>query len=453
MKRPTCKCCCRGFLRCLLFCGFVLCMLYMCKVGLDAQRCEMRSVDPDHRKKAKTFAKKVIQAECRPAFAKNAMGRLFGDQFSYNLSAFVTNKDLNESLYKYGPPFGFRQYIEPLEDILKMMPEHDLPKTLQSKSCKRCIVIGSGGILRGLDLGHMLDQFDIIIRLNNAPVTGHTQDVGNKTTIRMTYPEGAPVSDQEYLLDSLFVTVLFKNADFMWLQSVLKNQTLSAWDRLFFWKSVVERLPLKSKQLRILNPLIVQETALHILQYPQPWSKWWGWEKNVPTIGVTAVILATHLCDEVNIAGFGYDLSQPDIPLHYFDNLCMNAMNRQPMHDITKERKLLQTLVKKGIVKDLSGGIHCAFWQLFEFTHHDLPQLGTFLYASFGKVPPTVNVVYTQIYLSPLVTSHVGTVFGHLYLDVYHRYLKLNVSKTVIVKDATIVPTAEPDGIVFDLVL
>lgn len=84
--------------------------------------------------------------------------------------------------------------------------------------------------------------------------------------------------------------------------------------------------------------------------------------QNVPTIGVIAVVLATHLCDEVSLAGFGYDLSQPRTPLHYFDNLCMAAMNFQTMHNVTTETQLLLRLVKEGVVKDLSGGVLCEFW-------------------------------------------------------------------------------------------
>ncbi|XP_053314128.1 lactosylceramide alpha-2,3-sialyltransferase [Spea bombifrons] len=361
MKRPTRKCCWKVFLRCLLFCVFLLCMIYICKVGIYPRRCDVRAVDPDHVKRAKSFAKRVIRAECRPNFARTAMGDLFGSRYSTNMSVFLRKQDLSETLYQYSPPFGFPRYTELLEDILTMMPEDGLPKRLESKSCKRCIVIGSGGILRGLQLGSVVDQYDIVIRLNNAPVTGHAQDVGNRTTIRMTYPEGAPASKEEYFVDGLFLTVIFKHADILWLQALLKNETLSAWNKLFFWKSVVERLPLKPNQIRIVNPLVVKETSLDILRYPAPRHKRWGWEKNVPTIGVSALVLATHLCDEVSLAGFGYDLSQPDASLHYFDNLCMNAMNLQPMHDITEEKKLLQTLVKGGIVKDLSGGIHCAF--------------------------------------------------------------------------------------------
>ncbi|XP_053560245.1 lactosylceramide alpha-2,3-sialyltransferase isoform X2 [Bombina bombina] len=290
------------------------------------------------------------------------MSRMFNAKYNKDLTSFMKKtQDFNKSLYTYGPPFGFHEYFDQVDNILELLPEHDLPKVLQSKDCKRCIVLGNGGILHGLQLGHAINQYDVVIRLNNAPVQGYVQDVGEKTTIRMTYPEGAPVSEKEYTHNSLFVTVLFKHADIKWLHAILTNETLSLWNRLFFWKNVPERLPLTLNQFRILNPLIVKETALDILQYPEPNTKWIGWEKNVPTIGVMAVVLATHLCDEVSLAGFGYDLSQLDTPLHYYDNYCMRAMKRQPMHDITKEKKFLQTLVKEDIVKDLSGGIHCAF--------------------------------------------------------------------------------------------
>lgn len=63
-------------------------------------------------------------------------------------------------------------------------------------------------------------------RLNSAPVEGYAEHVGNKTTIRMTYPEGAPLSDFEYYSTDLFVAVLFKSVDFNWLQAMVKNETL-----------------------------------------------------------------------------------------------------------------------------------------------------------------------------------------------------------------------------------
>lgn len=66
----------------------------------------------------------------------------------------------------------------------------------------------------------------VLNRLNSAPVEGYSEHVGNKTTIRMTYPEGAPLSDFEYYSTDLFVAVLFKSVDFNWLQAMVKNETL-----------------------------------------------------------------------------------------------------------------------------------------------------------------------------------------------------------------------------------
>ncbi|XP_014791536.1 PREDICTED: lactosylceramide alpha-2,3-sialyltransferase isoform X2 [Calidris pugnax] len=341
--------------------GSFLYLLVICFGPQECHRTKMSYVDLDRVRRAQQFASAVLQEQCRPSYVKKEMRKLFAEKYNVDISPFV-RKNINEdSLFKYEPPFGFHKSFDKLKNLLELLPEHDLPEDLKSKQCKRCVVVGSGGILHGSELGHLLDQFDIVIRLNDAPVQGYTDHVGNKTTIRMTYPEGAPVSEHEYPPDSLFVAVLFKSVDFNWLQAMVKNETLPLFVRLFFWKKVAKKIPLMSKQFRILNPVIIKETALDILQFPEPRSKFWGWDKNVPTIGVTAVVLATHLCDEVSLAGFGYDLNQPNAPLHYYNNLCMAAMNGQPMHNVTGETKFLQKLIKEKVVKDLTGGIHCEF--------------------------------------------------------------------------------------------
>ncbi|XP_032208569.1 lactosylceramide alpha-2,3-sialyltransferase isoform X4 [Mustela erminea] len=330
MRRPNLIL--KDILKCTLL-VFGVWILYILKLNYTTEECDMKKmhyVDPDRVKRAQKYAQQVLRKECRPKFAKKSMARLFEHRYSPDLPPFVKEAPkVNEAEYKYDPPFGFRKFSSQVQTLLEILPEHDLPEHLRAKSCRRCVVIGSGGILHGLALGHALNQFDVVIRmrrtrstvptgsssdllspnvLNSAPVEGYSEHVGNKTTIRMTYPEGAPLSDLEYYSNDLFVAVLFKSVDFNWLQAMVKNETL-----------------------------------------------------NVPTIGVIAVILATHLCDEVSLAGFGYDLNQPKTPLHYFDNLCMAAMNFQTMHNVTTETRFLVRLVKEGVVEDLSGGIHCEF--------------------------------------------------------------------------------------------
>ncbi|CAL9707473.1 unnamed protein product [Knipowitschia caucasica] len=78
---------------------------------------------------------------------------------------------------------------------------------------------------------------------------------------------------------------------------------------------------------------------------------------NVPTLGVTAITLASLLCDQVSLVGFGYHLSQQGAPLHYYDHQAMDAILRQKMHDVTRETELLRTLLEAGTITDLSGGI------------------------------------------------------------------------------------------------
>lgn len=78
-------------------------------------------------------------------------------------------------------------------------------------------------------------------------------------------------------------------------------------------------------------------------------------------MGATALNLATYLCDEVSLAGFGYNLSQKEAPLHYYDSLPMTAMLAQAMHNVDRERALLQSLAREGTVSDLTGGLHCSF--------------------------------------------------------------------------------------------
>ncbi|XP_060089565.1 lactosylceramide alpha-2,3-sialyltransferase isoform X2 [Heteronotia binoei] len=305
-----------GFLKGILKYGTIVAVgifiFYVVKSSFGSEECDLTKIQymsSEHAKSAQKYAEQVLQAECRPSFVKKQMSRLFAEKYSKETSPFL-RKDINAQMdaFKYEPPFGFHKLSEKLQDVLDLLPEHDLPESFQLKHCKRCVVVGNGGVLHGLELGYALNQFDVVIRLNNAPVQGYTDHVGNKTTIRMTYPEGAPLSEQEYYPNGLFVVVLFKSVDLSWIQAMVKNESL-----------------------------------------------------NVPTIGVTAVVLATHLCDEVSLAGFGYDLSQPNTQLHYYDNLCMAAMNGQTMHNVTTETKFLQKLIKEGVVKDLSGGIYCDF--------------------------------------------------------------------------------------------
>uniref|UniRef100_A0AAY4A055 Uncharacterized protein n=1 Tax=Denticeps clupeoides TaxID=299321 RepID=A0AAY4A055_9TELE len=79
-------------------------------------------------------------------------------------------------------PLGHEGAEETLRKTFSALRNYDLPAGLQTLRCRECVVVGNGGILQGSRLGAYIDQYDIIIRMNNAPVT----------TIRLLYGTGVP---------------------------------------------------------------------------------------------------------------------------------------------------------------------------------------------------------------------------------------------------------------------
>ncbi|XP_032890772.1 lactosylceramide alpha-2,3-sialyltransferase isoform X4 [Amblyraja radiata] len=291
---------------CLIGLRTLIKLLHQDYVKIDV---DLYMVKGEKNKSAQKYAEKILEQKCRQSFVQQQMAILFPHKYDRDLHPFLARSSiLRDDVFKYNTPFGFKKHQNSFNHLIDLMPMVSLPEELERNPCKRCIVLGSGGILRGLGLGRILDRFDVVIRLNNAPIQGFIQDVGNKTTIRMSYPEGAPKSPLDYDPYMLFVAVMYKAVDFSWLKAMIKREQV-----------------------------------------------------NIPTLGVSAVVLATHLCDEVSLAGFGYNLSQPQMPLHYYENVPMNAMKAQTMHNVEKERSFLENLIKEGVVTDLSGGIHCNF--------------------------------------------------------------------------------------------
>lgn len=70
------------------------------------------------------------------------------------------------------------------------------------------------------------DVLSVCFRLNEAPVKGFEKDVGSKTTMRITYPEGAIQKTERYEAQSLFVLSAFKALDLKWLRDMVFKQRL-----------------------------------------------------------------------------------------------------------------------------------------------------------------------------------------------------------------------------------
>lgn len=295
----------------------------------------------------------LSEGACKPGYAAAKMMAIY-PKFIKPAPMFLDRNFKRLSrIGHYLPPFGVKTQEKVIDSILALTKNYGLSSALDSLNCKRCIIVGNGGILANKSLGSQIDDYDVVVRLNEAPVKGFMKDVGSKTTVRITYPEGAIQNPDRYEKDSLFVFSAFKPLDFKWLKQIASKEKLRGTDG--FWKSVALQVPKAPTEMRILNPYFIQEAAFHFIGLPQ--NNGLMGKGNIPTLGTVAITMALHNCDEVAVAGFGYDMNTPYAPLHYYESVKMSAIKESWTHNIGKEKEFLRKLVKGKVITDLTNGI------------------------------------------------------------------------------------------------
>ncbi|XP_068424626.1 ST3 beta-galactoside alpha-2,3-sialyltransferase 7 [Clinocottus analis] len=290
----------------------------------------------------------LLSGPCQPRWCLNHLKSLSCSAGLRDIPVFVQRE--RSVPWDLSPPLGLQGSEKHLALALSSLPQPGLPPSLRSDgNCRRCVVVGNGGVLHGSHLGSHIDQYDIIIRLNNAPVSGYEKDAGSRTTIRLVYPEAAPHSPDEYKNTTIVALVVFKSLDLDWLTSVITKQPLSFWSKIWFWREVVDDIPLRPENFRILHPEIIHKTGQVVQKYALKQGNM------VPTLGASALVMALQLCDQVSLAGFGYDMQHPEARLHYYESLRMDAIKAQVVHDVNAEKLFLRDLVAAGAVTDLTG--------------------------------------------------------------------------------------------------
>ncbi|XP_072248946.1 CMP-N-acetylneuraminate-beta-galactosamide-alpha-2,3-sialyltransferase 4 isoform X2 [Leuresthes tenuis] len=122
-------------------------------------------------------------------------------------------------------PYGIKDSELLLLKVLAVTSNYQMPAKLENRECRTCVVIGNGFVIKNSYLGSAINKYDVVIRLNNAPVRGYEEDVGNKTTLRFFYPESA--SDNPGLHNepgTLMVLVPFKQQDLRWVKEIVYDE-------------------------------------------------------------------------------------------------------------------------------------------------------------------------------------------------------------------------------------
>ncbi|XP_053562024.1 type 2 lactosamine alpha-2,3-sialyltransferase [Bombina bombina] len=246
-------------------------------------------------------------------------------------------------------PYGIRRGDRFFDASLKLLPKCSLPDEIKNVSCKKCVVVGNGGILRNSTLGKKIDSYDVIIRMNDGPVIGYEDDVGQKTTFRLCYPESIFADKFHYDPNTTVILLMFKPHDVKWLAEMLMHRRVSTYG---FWRKPAMQMIYQPHQLRVLNPYIVQQVSHNLLNFPTHFSK--TEKPKHPTTGIIAITFAMHICNEVHIAGFKYNFTSLNSSLHYYGNDTMSVMSQNEYHNISAEQMFLRDLIEHKTITNLT---------------------------------------------------------------------------------------------------
>ncbi|CAL9684305.1 unnamed protein product [Knipowitschia caucasica] len=261
-------------------------------------------------------------------------------QLFLNLDDFFWRQHLS----KQALPYGIKGSEQMLMKVLAAITSFQEPENVENLECRTCVVIGNGFSIKNTSLGKVINKYDVVFRLNDAPVRGYEEDVGNKTSMRLFYPESASSNPSMHNdPGTLMVLVPFKLQDLRWLKEILYNEKRV---RKGFWKPPPQIWLGDPSKIRVLDPHFLEQTAERLLHIPLHSSR----QPVHPTTGILAVFVALNYCDVVHVAGFGYPSSKNHKhPIHYYGYDTMKSM-KNSYHDLNHEAEALKRLEDAGAI-------------------------------------------------------------------------------------------------------
>eukprot|EP00118_Oscarella_pearsei_P017782 m.178752 g.178752 ORF g.178752 m.178752 type:complete len:425 (+) comp39190_c0_seq8:101-1375(+) len=226
---------------------------------------------------------------------------------------------------------GVSDYGQALDELLKVAPARNVFADWRKKGCVRCAVVGNSKNMLGSGYGPLIDANDVVFRINLCPLKGYEKDVGTKTTVHVVYPESA----SGYRPGSILMLVPFKVVDLGWLKSALTTHDFRGGG---FWRGPPKSI--NASQILVAHPelLIEAKNLFH------------GRGGSYPSTGGMMLLASLHLCDKVNVFGFG--LGPHGEFGHYYETIAGISITS---HDGNAEAQMRESLEQEKIIKVFKG--------------------------------------------------------------------------------------------------
>uniref|UniRef100_A0A8B9TRM8 CMP-N-acetylneuraminate-beta-galactosamide-alpha-2,3-sialyltransferase 2 n=1 Tax=Anas platyrhynchos TaxID=8839 RepID=A0A8B9TRM8_ANAPL len=227
------------------------------------------------------------------------------------------------------PQFKSHNTQEVLSKLFQIVPGENPYRWRDPRHCRRCAVVGNSGNLRGSGYGPEIDGHDFVMRMNQAPTVGFEGDVGGRTTHHFMYPESA----KNLPANVSFVLVPFKTLDLLWIASALSTGQIR-----------FQHPSSPGCQVQIYNPAFFK--YIH--------DRWTEHHGRYPSTGMLVLFFALHVCDEVNVFGFGAD-SRGNWHHYWENNRYAGEFRKTGVHDADFEAHIIDMLAKTSRIEVYRG--------------------------------------------------------------------------------------------------
>ncbi|KAM4026538.1 CMP-N-acetylneuraminate-beta-galactosamide-alpha-2,3-sialyltransferase 1 isoform 1-T2 [Anomaloglossus baeobatrachus] len=265
----------------------------------------------------------------------------FDERFNYTIPPLMTKQSnmVSEITYKWWTRLqGEKKPMEinkAIEEMFNVIPGHNNLQDQNPYRCRTCAVVGNSGNLKGSEYGGEIDGHSFVFRMNHAPTAKYEKDVGNKTTHHFVYPES--VRD---LQDNVsMVLIPFKTLDLQWIVSALTTGTIN-----FTYAPVPRKIKVTKDKILVYHP--------DFMKYI--YDKWLLHHGRYPSTGILSVIFALHVCDQVDLYGFGAD-SKGNWHHYWENNPSAGAFRQTGVHDGDFEAEIIGNLTSINKIKVYKG--------------------------------------------------------------------------------------------------
>ncbi|MBN3314635.1 SIA4A sialyltransferase, partial [Atractosteus spatula] len=278
---------------------------------------------------------------CKRCISEPDIVPWFDERFNQSIHPLMSKKNsiLSEDTYKWWQRLQSESnpanYTEVVQRLFEMIPGEEMYVDWGSSRCRTCAVVGNSGNLKGSNYGAQIDSHAFIIRMNHAPTFGYEKDVGSRTTHHLIYPESAKNLPNSTML----VLIPFKTLDLQWIISALTTGTIT-----HTYMPVLSRINVKNDKVLIYSPTF----------FKYVFENWLENHGRYPSTGFLSIMFAVHLCDEVNVFGFGAD--EKGNWHHYWENNPLAGAFRQSgVHDGDFEYNITMLLSETGKINIFKG--------------------------------------------------------------------------------------------------